>query len=154
MIACCMMAMPMAMASGTGVERVLTSNDGRTVAARLVTKTEETVGIIRTADGRWFDIPLGNLSEEDREFIGDWTHSPDPAWTQAPLRRGMVQPVEGFDGMLARRPRRQPVSYVSYPSTWFYPCWRWPVYVPRFNHHWRFHQGCHSRPAVSVTIRR
>jgi len=153
------LALLMSNAAGFAHERILTSNDGRTMEARLLTKTEESIGVIRIADGRWFDIPLESLSEVDREFIANWTHTADPAWNQEPLRRGMVEPVEGFADFRAGGARRQRVSYDTWPAEWVYSSWAWPVYVPRVYHranhwnHWRFHHGCYRRPVISVTIR-
>jgi formylglycine-generating enzyme required for sulfatase activity len=48
--------------------RTWTSADGRTIQARFIDEKKDTVRIRRT-DGRVFNIPLDNLSEEDQKYV-------------------------------------------------------------------------------------
>jgi len=48
--------------------RTWTSADGRTIEARFIDEKKDTVRIRRT-DGRVFNIPLDNLSEEDQKYV-------------------------------------------------------------------------------------
>ena len=48
--------------------RTWTSADGRTIEARFIDEKKDKVRIRRT-DGRVFNIPLDNLSEEDQKYV-------------------------------------------------------------------------------------
>jgi hypothetical protein len=139
--------------SGFAFERILTANDGRTLHARLIAKTDETVEIIRSSDRRWFEISLETLSEADREFIRNWVPVSGPEWAQEPFGREMVQPVEGFETLDIRRSRR-PARAIFHPSPmWIHGGGYSHVSWPQFHDHGQFHRGCFRRPIISVNIR-
>ena len=48
--------------------RTWTNTDGQTIEARFIDENKDTVRIRRT-DGRVFNIPLDNLSEEDQKYV-------------------------------------------------------------------------------------
>ena len=51
------------------IPRTLTSKDGRSVEAVLLSRTDDAVNIRRKTDAAEFTIPLENLSDADRKFI-------------------------------------------------------------------------------------
>ena len=57
--------------------RTWTSTDGRTIQARFIDEKKDKVRIRRT-DGRVFNIPLEQLSEEDRKYVKSLSLSFDP----------------------------------------------------------------------------
>lgn len=135
---------------GLATERILTARDGRTMEARLVSKSDDSVGIIRVADSQWFVIALEGLSEEDREFIRDWTPKTEQVWSHEVFNREMIEPVEAFDTIDIKRSRRQFRSYILNPPGFFNHGGRWPAYRPHFQYRSRY---CYRRPMISVTIR-
>ena len=60
---------PAAPAPGESIAGTLTTKDGRTVEALLLSRTDTAVKIRRKADAVEFTIPLDRLSEADRSFI-------------------------------------------------------------------------------------
>jgi hypothetical protein len=110
------------------IHRTLTANDGRTLHARLVSKTDETVGIIRTSDSQWFELAIKDLSEADREFIRNWTPKSKQVWNQDVFKREMVQPVEGFETFQVQRARRQPRCFYHTSPGFVHFGGHWPTY--------------------------
>jgi hypothetical protein len=53
------------------VRWTLTDLDGRTVDATIVGKNATSITLVRTADGKRFELPLARLSESDQKRVGD-----------------------------------------------------------------------------------
>lgn len=84
--------------------RALTSKDGRTLSARIVSKTGNSVQVIRTADSRRFNIPFETLSQEDQLFLTTW-QPPTSQWTRS---SAAMRPSSYTQ---ARRPYTGPIFY-------------------------------------------
>lgn len=96
--------------------RVITSQDGRTITARILEKSETAVKIRRVDNAQEFVIPLTNLSESDQKYIRKWQprnkgYQPSSVALRPPYDPNVkTRPVEyrprTGGGATARTPRR------------------------------------------------
>lgn len=52
-------------------ERTFTDSQGRKMEVTIIGKTETTVKFTRKSDNKEFELPLTNISEDDRKFVAD-----------------------------------------------------------------------------------
>ena len=62
--------MPKEQAKAPVLGRVWTSADGRTLEAELISRRVDTVTLRRNADKKEFTLPISNLSDADRVYLG------------------------------------------------------------------------------------
>jgi hypothetical protein len=85
------------------VRWTLTDVDGRSVDATIVGRTETTVTIVRSADGKRFDLALARLSEADRKRVGelDKKTAPSKHPMESSLYRMRRAKLDEIDGRIA-----------------------------------------------------
>lgn len=73
----------------------LTDTEGRSIEADVISVEDEILKIKR-ADGRFFDLPLNKLAEEDRKRVVEW------AAAEAAREAAMPLPAHAFDLTVSR----------------------------------------------------
>ena len=68
------------------ITRTLTDNTGRPLEATIIGRGVSSITVIRKSDGSRFEIPLGRLSPDDREYVASL-----PLFT-APLKAPIASP--------------------------------------------------------------
>ena len=69
---CLVAVLATTLVSHSQTTRIITDTNGRSMQAKLVSKTDTTVAVIRSSDSARFVISLATLSASDQEFIRAW----------------------------------------------------------------------------------